>query len=53
MKSWTPYSAGANFASDQALTLHYERKLYMLADTAINRGLIGKYLEFFQYPMAA
>lgn len=34
----------------KALTLHYERKLYMLADTAINRGLIGKYLEFFQYP---
>jgi hypothetical protein len=34
----------------KALTLHYERKLCMLADTAINRGLIGKYLEFFQYP---
>jgi hypothetical protein len=34
----------------KALTLHYERKLYMLADTAINRGFIGKYLEFFQYP---
>ena len=34
----------------KALTLHYERKLYMLADTAINRGLIGEYLEFFQYP---
>jgi transposase len=34
----------------KALTLHYERKLYMLVDTAINRGLIGKYLEFFQYP---
>jgi hypothetical protein len=34
----------------KALTLHHERKLYMLADTAINRGLIGKYLEFFQYP---
>jgi hypothetical protein len=34
----------------KALTLHYERKLYMLADTAINRRLIGKYLEIFQYP---
>jgi hypothetical protein len=34
----------------KALTLHYERKLYLLADTAINRGLIGKYLEIFQFP---
>jgi transposase len=34
----------------KALTLHYERKLYLLADTADNRRLIGKYLEIFQYP---
>jgi hypothetical protein len=34
----------------KALTLHYERKLYMLADTAANRRLIGKYLEVFQHP---
>jgi len=31
-------------------TLHYERKLYLLADTAVNRRLIGKYIEIFQYP---
>jgi len=34
----------------QSLTLHYERKLYLLADTAANRRLIGKYVEVFQYP---
>jgi hypothetical protein len=34
----------------KALTLHYERKLYLLADTAVNRRLIGKYLEIFQFP---
>jgi len=34
----------------QSLTLHYERKLYLLADTAQNRRLIGKYVEVFQYP---
>ena len=34
----------------KALTLHYERKLYLLGDTASNRRLIGKYLEVFQYP---
>src|SRR5579862_220657 len=34
----------------KALTLHYERKLYILADTPINRRLIGKYLEIFQHP---
>jgi hypothetical protein len=33
-----------------ALTLHYERKLYILADTAATRRLIGKYIEVFQYP---
>jgi hypothetical protein len=34
----------------RALTLHYERKLYLLADTAANRRLIGKYIEVFQFP---
>jgi transposase len=34
----------------KVLTLHYERKLYLLADTAANRRLIGKYIEIFQYP---
>jgi hypothetical protein len=34
----------------QSLTLHYERQLYLLADTADNRRLIGKYVEIFQYP---
>jgi hypothetical protein len=34
----------------KALTLHYERKLYLLADNAANRRLIGKYIEVFQYP---
>lgn len=34
----------------KALTLHYERKLYLLGDTAENRRLIGKYLEIFQFP---
>lgn len=29
----------------KALTLHYERKLYLLADTPENRRLIGKYIE--------
>jgi hypothetical protein len=32
------------------LTLHYERKLYLLADTLENRRLIGKYIEVFQFP---
>jgi hypothetical protein len=32
------------------LTLHYERKLYLLTDTAANRRLIGKYIEFYQFP---
>jgi hypothetical protein len=34
----------------QRLTLHYERKLYLLPDTPANRRLIGKYVEVFQYP---
>jgi len=33
----------------QNLLLHYERKLYVLVDTADNRRLIGKYVEVFQY----
>jgi len=33
-----------------ALTLRYERKLYLLADTIANRHLIDKYIEIFQYP---
>jgi hypothetical protein len=32
------------------LTLHYERKLYLLPDTPENRRLLGKYVEVFQYP---
>jgi len=32
------------------LTLHYERKLFLLQDIPENRRLIGKYLEIFQYP---
>lgn len=31
------------------LTLHYERKLYLVADTPANRRLIGKYIEVFQF----
>ena len=34
----------------QNLTLHYERQLYLLADTAATRRLIGKYVEVFQFP---
>jgi len=34
----------------QNLTLHYERKLYLLADTPQNRRLIGKYIDVFQFP---
>jgi hypothetical protein len=32
------------------LTLNYERKLYLLADTPDNRPLIGKYIDVYQYP---
>ena len=32
------------------LTLHYERKLFLLEDIPANRRLIGKYLEIFQFP---
>lgn len=31
------------------LTLHYERKLHVLKDTAENRRLIGKYVEVFRF----
>jgi hypothetical protein len=34
----------------QNLTLHYERKLYLLPDTPANRRLRGKYVEVFQFP---
>jgi len=34
----------------QNLTLHYERKLYLLADSPDNRRRIGKYIDVFQYP---
>jgi len=34
----------------QNLTLHYERKLYLLADVPAHRRLIGKYIDVFQYP---
>jgi len=32
------------------LTLHYERKLYLLPDTPENRRFAGKYLDVLQYP---
>jgi hypothetical protein len=34
----------------QNLTLHYERKLYLLTDVAAHRRLIGKYIDVFQFP---
>jgi hypothetical protein len=34
----------------QNLTLHYERKLYLLKDTPAHRQLIGKYLDVYQFP---
>lgn len=34
----------------QNLTLHYERKLYLLSDIPAHRHLIGKYLDVYQYP---
>lgn len=33
-----------------ALTVQYDRVIYMLADTAENRDLIHKYLDVFEYP---
>jgi len=32
------------------LTLHYERKLYLLTETPDARRVIGKYVEVFQFP---
>jgi hypothetical protein len=32
------------------LTLHYERKLYLLLDTPTNRRYCGKYVDVLQYP---
>jgi homeodomain-containing protein len=32
------------------LTLHYERKLYLLVDTRAHRRFIGKYVDVFQFP---
>ena len=32
------------------LTLHYERKLYLLPDTPTNRRYSGKYVDVLQYP---
>jgi transposase len=34
----------------KSLTLHYERKLYLLPDVPELRRLIGKYLDVYQYP---
>jgi hypothetical protein len=33
-----------------SLTLHYERKLYLLLDTPTNRRYCGKYVNVLQYP---
>jgi hypothetical protein len=35
---------------NQRLALNYERKLYLLPDTPVNRGYRGKYLDVLQYP---
>ena len=34
----------------QNLTLHYERKLYLLPDVPAHRRLIGKYVDVLQFP---
>lgn len=34
----------------QALTLQYDKTIYLIADTAANRNLIGKYIEMYEYP---
>jgi hypothetical protein len=34
----------------KSLTLHYERKLYLLTETPDARRLTGKYVEVFQFP---
>jgi Helix-turn-helix domain len=33
-----------------SLTLHYERKLYLLTDNPQNRRFAGKYVDVYQYP---
>ena len=33
-----------------SLTLQYDRIMYLLTDTPINRALIGKYVEVYEYP---
>lgn len=32
------------------LTLHYERKLHLLADTPTNRSYAGKHLDVYRFP---
>lgn len=32
------------------LTLQYDKAIYLLADTAFTRALIGKYIDVFDYP---
>lgn len=34
----------------QSLTLQYDRMIYMIEDTAVNRRLIGKYIDVYEYP---
>jgi hypothetical protein len=34
----------------QSLTLQYDKMIYMLDDTSANRGLIGKYIDVYEYP---
>lgn len=34
----------------KSLTLQYDKHLYMLADTSTTRGLIGSYIDVYEYP---
>ncbi len=34
----------------QSLTLQYDKMIYMIEDTSANRGLIGKYIDVYEYP---
>jgi transposase len=34
----------------QVLTLQYDKRLYLIADSATNRRLIGKYIDVYDYP---
>jgi hypothetical protein len=43
-------SAAAHETGVSNLTLHYERKLYLLADAPTNRHYAGKYLDLYQFP---